>query len=487
MEKRQIIQNSIISDMSEGVMAIRFDGRIELVNDAALSILERTREELEGRPFASCFFINENNDPFTECVLDVIYMKGRRQDRYVPYHTDRGRKELRIVSSYLKEESEKVGVILVISDITELTRMRDAVIAMEKIRRLNESLSLRNRVLQETFGRYLSDDIVREILESPDGWKLGGQKRTLTIMMSDIRGFTMLCERMEPQDLVTMVNHYFSEMYEEISRYNGTLIEFLGDGMFVISGAPVTTQAHASDAVAAAIGMLKRMKAVNEWNAQRGFEPLSMGIAINSDDVILGNIGSERRTKYGVLGAPVNLTGRLESYAAGGQILISSSTRDLIREEVTVDFTRNVSPKGVHGDITICGVSGIGAPYNLYLDEKTDRPVLLPAPAEVKYYLLDGKHVIGRSRKAAILSVSEGQAVMETEEEIFTCDNLKLDVGDGLYALVTHTENDLTTIRFTARPAGFGQWLEQIGFREPTDNGDYAGLETGGKNHTDEQ
>ena len=114
MEKRQIIQNSIISDMSEGVMAIRFDGRIELVNDAALSILERTREELEGRPFASCFFINENNDPFTECVLDVIYMKGRRQDRYVPYYTDRGRKELRIVSSYLKEESEKVGVILVI-------------------------------------------------------------------------------------------------------------------------------------------------------------------------------------------------------------------------------------------------------------------------------------------------------------------------------------------------------------------------------------
>ena len=351
---------------------------------------------------------------------------------------------------------------------TALARMgatdRSVVIAMEKIRRLNESLSLRNRVLQETFGRYLSDDIVREILESPDGWKLGGQKRTLTIMMSDIRGFTMLCERMEPQDLVTMVNHYFSEMYEEISRYNGTLIEFLGDGMFVIFGAPVTTQAHASDAVAAAIGMQKRMKAVNEWNAERGFEPLSMGIAINSDEVILGNIGSERRTKYGVLGAPVNLTGRLESYAAGGQILISSSTRDLIREEVTVDFTRNVSPKGVHGDITICGVSGIGAPYNRYLDEKTDRPVLLPAPAEVKYYLLDGKHVIGRSRKAAILSVSEGQAVMETEEEIFTCDNLKLDVGDGLYALVTHTENDLTTIRFTARPAGFGQWLEQIGF-----------------------
>ena len=84
MKNRSIIQNSIISDMSEGVMAIRFDGMIELVNDAAVAILERDREELENRKFASCFFAEEENDPFTECVLDVIYMKGRRQERYVP-------------------------------------------------------------------------------------------------------------------------------------------------------------------------------------------------------------------------------------------------------------------------------------------------------------------------------------------------------------------------------------------------------------------
>jgi signal transduction histidine kinase len=84
MEKRQIIQNSIISDMSEGVMAIRFDGRIILVNDAGLEILCRQREELEDRTFASCFFADEGNEAFTDCVLDVIYKKGRRQERYVP-------------------------------------------------------------------------------------------------------------------------------------------------------------------------------------------------------------------------------------------------------------------------------------------------------------------------------------------------------------------------------------------------------------------
>ena len=366
MKNRVFIQNSIITDMSEGVMAIRFDGKIVLVNDAGLDILCRRREELEGRSFASCFFAEEENEPFTDCVLDVIYRKGRRQERYVPYFANGAFKQLRIVSSYLKEEDKAVGVILVISDITELTQMRDAVKAMEKIRELNERLALRNRVLQETFGRYFSDDVAKEILDAPDGWKLGGQKRTLTIMMSDLRGFTMLCEKMQPQDLIAMVNHYFSEMYEEISRFKGTLIEFLGDGMFVIFGAPVATDSHASDAVAAAIGMQKRMKAVNEWNIERGYEPLSMGIGINTDSVILGNIGSERRAKYGVMGAAVNLAGRIESYTTGGEILISSSTRTLIREDLKVDYVRRVSPKGVQGDIMIYGVSGIGAPYSIF-------------------------------------------------------------------------------------------------------------------------
>ena len=462
MEKKSIIQNSIISDMSEGVMAIRFDGRIVLVNDAAIAILERTREELEGRSFASCFFAEENNDPFTECVLDVIYMKGRRQERYVPYFTDKNRKELRIVSSYLKEEDEPIGVILVISDITELTQMRDAVMAMEKIRKLNESLALRNQVLQETFGRYLSDDIVREILESPDGWKLGGQKRTLTIMMSDLRGFTMMCERMEPQDLIAMTNHYFSEMYEEISRFNGTLIEFLGDGMFVIFGAPAVTQTHASDAVAAAIGMQKRMKAVNEWNAARGYEHLSMGIGINTDSVILGNIGSERRTKYGVMGAAVNLAGRIESYTTEGQILISSATRAMISEELTVSFTRKISPKGVQGEITVYEISGIGAPYNIVQEKKRDFPVMLSAAVQIGYFLLEGKHVMGDRKEGRILAVSREEAVMETEETTTVYDNLKLDVGDGLYAKITQCDGNRLMLRFTAKPVNFDSWISRI-------------------------
>ncbi len=462
MKNQKIIQNSIITDMSEGVMAIRFDGTIALVNDACLEILCRKREELVGRKFANCFFAEEENEAFTDCVLDVIYKKGRRQERYVAYYAEGAFRQLRIVSSYLREGGKAIGVILVLSDITELTQMRDAVKAMEKIRALNESLALRNQVLQETFGRYLSDDIVREILDSPDGWKLGGQKRTLTIMMSDLRGFTMLCEKMQPQDLISMVNHYFSEMYEEISRYNGTLIEFLGDGMFVIFGAPVSTDTHASDAVAAAIGMQNRMKAVNEWNIERGYEPLSMGIGINTDSVILGNIGSERRTKYGVMGAAVNLAGRIESYTTGGQILISSSTRDMIREELGIEDSRLVSPKGVQGEIRIYNISGIGQPYSLHREIEADELTVLPAPVQVGFYTLEEKHVTGGLKQGRLLAVSEKKAVMETQEQVSVYENVKLEVGDGLYAKITMQKDGRIALAFTAKPDGFAEWKKEI-------------------------
>ena len=169
MDGHQTIRESIITDMSEGVMAIRYNGIIELANDAALAVLEKEREELTGCSFASCFFDDERNDAFAQTVLDAIYEKRRRMESYVSYFCGEKEKQLRVVSSYLRENGKLIGIILVLSDITELNRMRDAVKAMERIRSLNEQLELRNRLLKETFGRYLSDDIVREILDTPDG------------------------------------------------------------------------------------------------------------------------------------------------------------------------------------------------------------------------------------------------------------------------------------------------------------------------------
>ena len=170
-ENRSTITSSIITDMAEGVAAIRYDGKIALVNDAALSILEMERRELEGHSFAA-FFADERNDAFTEIVVEAVRNKAIRQETYVPYFTGEVRKELRVVSSYLRDEGEVIGVVLVLSDITELSNLRDAVRAMEEIQALNKKLEIRNQLLKRTFGRYLSDDIVKEILDTPDGMKI---------------------------------------------------------------------------------------------------------------------------------------------------------------------------------------------------------------------------------------------------------------------------------------------------------------------------
>ena len=462
IERQQIIQSSIIQDLAEGVMVIRFDGIIELVNEAALLILGRSREELIEKSFAMAFFTEDDNDDFIQCVLDAVYRKGQQQESYVPYSQGGSVKQLRIVSSYQREGNTAIGVILVISDITELTEMRDAMRAMNTIQKLNQQLELRNRVLQETFGRYLSDDIVREILETPGGWKLGGEKRRLSILMSDLRGFTLMSERMQPQDLITMLNHYFGQMYEEIERYHGTLIEFLGDGMLVIFGAPVPRESHAADAVAAAIGMQKRMAAVNRWNAERGYEPLAMGIGINTDTVILGNIGSEKRTKYGVLGAAVNLAGRIESYTTEGQILIAPSTREAIREELEICRSFHAQPKGLGQAVLLSEVCGIGAPYSLYLEEESSQPLREVTPLPLRFSVLEGKHADGSVLTGRLLALSETEALLESETELAAFDNLHIALGEGLYAKVTRTEGMRARIRFTAKPAEFDSWYEGI-------------------------
>ena len=462
MDKQVFIHNRIIEDMSEGVLTIGFDGIVESANRAALTIMEKESGELVGLSFARVFLTDERNDAFVQCVLDAVYGKGQGQEGYAVYQGRESLKHLRIVSSYLRDGETPVGVVLVISDITELTELRDAVRAAQTIRGLNRQLELRNRVLQETFGRYLSDDIAREILDSPGGWRLGGHRQRLTILMSDLRGFTAISERMEPQDLISMLNHYFSEMYEEIERFHGTLIEFVGDGMLVIFGAPVKTETHAADAVAAALGMQRRMKEVNRWNAERGFEPLSMGIGINTDDVILGNIGSERRTKYGVLGPAVNLAGRIESYTTGGQVLISPGTRAAIRNELRIRQTLCVSPKGIKGEISLYDVVGIGAPYGIETERSEEEPQTLPEPVPVRFGLLEGKKKKKSGLEGRLLAWSETGAVLETAEELELFDNLSLDIGESLYAKVTEREGGRCRITFTAKPPCFSVWAETL-------------------------
>ena len=239
--------------------------------------------------------------------------------------------------------------------------------AEDRIRGLNQNLERANRFIRNTFGRYMSDEVVTQILDSPEGLRLGGEKKVVTVMMTDLRGFTALSEQLDPQTVVTILNMYLDTMTEIILKYNGTIIEFLGDGILTLFGAPVSREDDPQRAVACALEMQRAMPGVNARNRSLGFPQLQMGGGINTGAVIAGNIGSEKRSKYGVVGSTINLTSRIESYTVGGQILISESTRKGCGSLLRIDGHLTVMPKGVSHSITLYHVGGIDPPYAVFL------------------------------------------------------------------------------------------------------------------------
>lgn len=461
-QKDTIISESIIRDMSEGVMTLGLDGRITSVNPAAAVILERSEEELLDRPFAAEFFEYVENDAFNQAVLDAVYAASSHSDTFVPYYTGTCMRQLHVKTSCLRKGDRVSGVIIVLNDVTELLELRDAVKAMEKIRALNSRLELRNQLLSETFGRFISDEVVKQLLDTPDGLLLGGKKRTLTVMMSDLRGFTALSERMQPGDLVTMLNHYLGEMTEIIQKRNGTIIEFIGDGIMALFGAPLYSDTHAEEAVAAAVEMQAAMEAVNLWNVEHGYPKLEMGIGINTGEVIVGNIGSEKRMKYGVVGEVVNLCGRIEGFTVGGQILISPQTRETVNAELEIRQEQSVFPKGAKAPITISWVVGIGAPYDVTCCREEEALELLSKPVQVPFSIIREKYCEMISHTGTITALSGDGALLRTDTELKQFDNIQMDIGEELFGKVIARERDGWRVRFTSLPPGFKKWKSSV-------------------------
>jgi adenylate cyclase len=220
-------------------------------------------------------------------------------------------------------------------------------------------LERNEKFIRATFGRYLSDEIVTEILERPEGLELGGDLREVTIMMSDIRGFTSICERLEPGQVVKMLNRYLGAMTDIIMAHNGTIDEFIGDAILAVFGAPQKRDDDADRAVSCALAMQQAMAEINSVNREEGLPEISSGIALHSGDVIAGNIGSERRSKYGFVGHPMNLTARIEEVTAGGEILISDSTLDSLQQNYLRGERRKLNAKGIDQPIVVHQILGV--------------------------------------------------------------------------------------------------------------------------------
>jgi len=206
----------------------------------------------------------------------------------------------------------------------------EAAISLESARSHEE---LQRRALErQALERFLSSPIVEKILANPDQVHLGGENQAATVLFSDIRGFTRLAEQMEPQQVVELLNDFFTEMTELVFETGGTLDKYLGDGIMAVFGAPIPRPDDALRAVRTAVEMQRSLAALNKDWARRKRPPLQIGIGISSGQVTAGNIGSSRRMDYTVIGDTVNLASRLCTTAAGGQILISGSTYRELKE-----------------------------------------------------------------------------------------------------------------------------------------------------------
>jgi len=285
-------------------------------------------------------------------------------------------------------------------------------------------------MLKKMFSRYLSTEVMNSLIENPSTLELGGERRKVTIMMTDLRGFTAITERLEPEKVVQMLNLYFEVMVEIILKYNGTINEIIGDALLIIFGAPQEMPDRTQRAIACSIDMQNAMTRVNERNRSKALPELEMGIGLNETEVIVGNIGSSKRSKYAVVGSGVNMTSRIESYTVGGQILISESARKQAGEVLRIDSQREVFPKGSETPLMVYEVGGIAGSYNLILEGKDQVPVTLARQLSIRYTVLEGKHV-GRERlQGNVIRLSKKSVEIALDERIELLTNLKMDLGD---------------------------------------------------------
>jgi len=202
-------------------------------------------------------------------------------------------------------------------------------IAVENAR-AHERLA-REEVARANYSRFLPEYVVKQMLENPESFKLGGVSQTITILFADIRGFTRISEHAPPEKIVSLLNRYFSAMTDIIFAHGGTLDKYLGDGLMALFGAPTATPDDASNALNAAVAMQRRLLGINRELRDEGFSEIGVGMGLHTGEVVVGYIGSERRSEYTAIGDTVNTSSRLESNAQGGEILISDATAKAAR------------------------------------------------------------------------------------------------------------------------------------------------------------
>lgn len=283
--------------------------------------------------------------------------------------------------------------------------------------------------IRDTFGRYLSKKVVDEILASPEGHKIGGRRETVTILMADLRGFTAFAETYDPEKTVNLLNRFFGVMAGIITRYDGVIDEFLGDGILTIFGVPERHDDDPARAVACALEMQNALINLNAQIAQEGYPPLEMGIGINTGQVIVGNIGSEIRAKYGIVGSTVNIAARIESMTTGGQVFIGETTHHLLKEHLVTESHKTVRMKGLAHPLVCYPVCAIDGPYQVQLElsEEPARAAAIQLP--ITCWVIEEKKIMEPDITGQTLELTGSDLLVTVSQPLKAQTDLKLQLN----------------------------------------------------------
>jgi len=224
--------------------------------------------------------------------------------------------------------------------------------------------------IKNTFGRYVDPEIAKELLSRPEASLLGGDRRSVVILFADLRGFTTMAEDLSPEATIRLINRFFSRMIEAVRRHQGIIVDFFGDGLlaFFEPWREENLDQCVARGLQCAFDMQAAMPEINLTGLQLGYPPLHLGIGLHTGDVVVGNIGSESRSKYGIVGTAVNLTHRLQAKAQSGEIVLSAAA-----------YRRLVPPPPIKASFQ-AALKGLKEPLTLYVIQAEPPPALAAEP-----------------------------------------------------------------------------------------------------------
>ncbi len=328
--------------------------------------------------------------------------------------------------------------------------------------------------IRNTFGRYVSPEVVKALLDAPEGLRLGGEKRVVTILMSDLRGYTRFAEQGDPAWVMEVLNGYLARMTDIVIEHGGTINEFIGDAIFAVFGAPIPHGDHAERAAATALAMQRAMAEVNASHVARGLPRFEMGIGVNTGEAVVGNIGSEQRAKYAVVGSAVNVAARVESATVGGQIFVSATTHDHIRDLAEVQPPIFVELKGLAAPLALYELRGLRGRFAQRLDESSSEDVAeVDVALPLTCAVLEGKTVSPDTIAGTVLRLGRRTVGVRLGRPLAPLTNVRMrmtfpaggESGD-LYGKVLSAardgQTDVTVIRLTSVDPGDERAIEDL-------------------------